>query len=178
MLAVAERYLGECQCRGLPSCCPDGLLSALAWPPTVARREPDARSPGSRHGSGPFRMEGRHQGCLASPSSPRHNANSASGWVRWGNIVRRSQRLGRQWPSIADWWRSILTPTPPTSLGHSFNLSYLPSVGQSWSFVRSADPGVLGMAVSLSPFDGSKNLAARSPATTRPLIGIRDSIAV
>jgi hypothetical protein len=34
------------------------------------------------------------------------------------------------------------------------------------------------MAVSLSPLDGSKNLAARSPATTRPLIGIRDSIAV
>ncbi|MGW2514907.1 sensor histidine kinase [Streptomyces scopuliridis] len=30
-----------------------------------------------------------------------------------------------------------------------------------------ADPGVLGMAVSLSPLDGSKNLAARSPATSR-----------
>ncbi|MDQ0946224.1 hypothetical protein QFZ24_000147 [Streptomyces phaeochromogenes] len=58
------------------------------------------------------------------------------------------------------------------------SLSYLPSVGLSWSSVRSADPGVLGMAVSLSPLDGSKNLAARSPATTRPLIGIRDSIAV
>ncbi|WP_328841774.1 transposase [Streptomyces europaeiscabiei] len=58
------------------------------------------------------------------------------------------------------------------------SLSYLPSVGLSRSFVRSADPGVLGMAVSLSPLDGSKNLAAQSPATTRPLIGIRDSIAV
>ncbi|SCG12319.1 hypothetical protein GA0115260_117376 [Streptomyces sp. MnatMP-M27] len=62
--------------------------------------------------------------------------------------------------------------------GRAVSLSYLPSVGLSWSFVRSADPGVSGMAVSLSPLDGSKNLAARSPATTRPLMGIRDSIAV
>jgi hypothetical protein len=60
----------------------------------------------------------------------------------------------------------------------ALSLSYLPSVGPSWSFVRSAAPGVLGMAVSLSPLDGLKNLAARGPATTRPLIGIRDSIAV
>ncbi len=58
------------------------------------------------------------------------------------------------------------------------SLSYLPSMGLSWSFVRSAGPGVPGMAVSLSLLDGSKNLAARSPATTRPLIGIRDSIAL
>lgn len=58
----------------------------------------------------------------------------------------------------------------------SLSLTYLSSVGRIWSFVGSSGPGVLGMAVSLSPLDGSKNLAARSPATTRPLIGIRDLI--
>lgn len=58
----------------------------------------------------------------------------------------------------------------------SLSSTYLSSVGRIWSFVRSAGPGVLGMAVSLSPLDGSKNLGARSPAPTRPLIGIRDLI--
>ena len=51
-------------------------------------------------------------------------------------------------------------------------------VGPSWSFVRSAGPGAVGMAVIRSPLDGSGHLAAHSPATTRPLIGRRDAIAV
>ncbi|MET9532348.1 zeta toxin family protein [Streptomyces sp. NPDC006649] len=53
----------------------------------------------------------------------------------------------------------------------SARLSHLPSMGLRQSFVRSSGPGVPGMAVSVSPLDGSNDLAVRSPATTRPLIG-------
>ncbi|WP_231976197.1 hypothetical protein [Streptomyces sp. 3214.6] len=63
-------------------------------------------------------------------------------------------------------------------LGRNLSLSYLPSVGQRRSFVRSSDPGIPGMAVSLSPSDGSNDLVARNPATARPRMGIRGSIAV
>lgn len=67
---------------------------------------------------------------------------------------------------------------PGTVVCGALSLSYLPSVGLRRSFVRSSGPGAPGMAVSLSPLDGSKDLAARNPATTRPLVGIRDSTAV
>ncbi|MGW6413369.1 transposase [Streptomyces vinaceus] len=59
----------------------------------------------------------------------------------------------------------------------SWSLTFL-DVGLSWSFARSAGPGVPGMAGMESPLDGSENLATRSPATTRPLIGRRDAIVV
>jgi hypothetical protein len=70
--------------------------------------------------------------------------------------------------------RSAGSSTSPTA---SKGCPTFQDVGLIRSLVRSEGPGASGMAVKAEPFDGLRDLAARSSATTRPPIGRRDSIA-
>jgi hypothetical protein len=73
--------------------------------------------------------------------------------------------------------RGSVTP-PAGGIGCALTGPTFFDVGLNWSFVRSAGPGALGMAVTGKPLDGSGDLAAQGPATTRLLMGRRDAIAL